>query len=79
MSHHTLLIEGAIAGSISHDEIVTVHVKDIQAGFEALTSDNLAWDWDYVDTRGGYADKPLREVWGTDQEGNEWRVHLQTM
>lgn len=77
MSHTTDTVAGAIARSISHDEIVTVRVDDIDAAFTELTADTDD-DYDYVDTSGGYeGGQKLREVWSTDAEdGNDWRVHL---
>ena len=74
MSHQQNTVTGAIARSISHDEIVTVKVgseEDMQAVYDALIANSLAKDYDHVDVTG-----TLREVWGTDGEGNEWRVHL---
>lgn len=77
MNHTQETIKGAIARSISHDEIVTVTVDDIDAAFADLTAETED-DYDHVDTRGGYdAEKPMREVWSTDAaDGNDWRVHL---
>ena len=77
MAHHTHYVDGAIARSIRNDETVTVYVTDIQSAYENLIRDDLAWDWDYVDTRGGQDNKPLREIWGNDERDNDWRVHLQ--
>lgn len=67
-------IQGAINRSISHNEIVTVDVEDIDAAMAALT-EGLDCEYDYVDTQGGReCDQTLREVWSTT--GEEWRVHL---
>lgn len=74
MSHIQHTVAGAIARSISHDEIVTVRIgaeEDMQAAYEALIADRQAEDYDHVD-----AAATLREVWGSDSEGNEWRVHI---
>lgn len=74
MSHTQHTVDGAIARSISHDEIVTISLgseDDMQAAFERLIGDVLAEDYDHVDVTG-----TLREVWGQDGEGNDWRVHL---
>lgn len=73
MSHTQNTVAGAIARSISHDEIVTVLVEDIDAAFAELTSD-IDDNYDHTDTGGA---QPLREVWSTDvEDGNDWRVHL---
>ncbi len=69
MSTTTDTIEGAIARSISHDEIVTVTVDDIDTAFAALTA-STDDDYDYVDTA-----LDRREVWSTDA-ADSWRVHL---
>lgn len=68
-------VAGAIARSISHDEIVTVKVESIADAYAELTAECDAEG--SADTLGGYdGDKPLREVWGTTDDGDEWRVHL---
>ena len=75
MSYRTTQIEGAIARSISHDEVVTVVVSDIIDAYEDLTSDALAYNWHGTDTRDQYG-KPMREVRGQSEDGDDWRVHL---
>jgi hypothetical protein len=65
----------AIARSISHDEIVTVHVgpEDTMEGALAqLTSDpSMVADYDWVSV-----ESTLWDVWGTTADGEEWRVYL---
>lgn len=79
MSYTQHTVRGAIARSISHDEIVTVKVgseEDMQAVFEALLADSETDYEDHVDVT-----PTLREVWGWDEgmQGGEmvWRVHLE--
>lgn len=75
MSHTQNDVAGAIARSISHDEIVVVKVASVYDAYSELTAECDADG--SVDTFGGYdGDKPLREVWGTTDDGDEWRVHL---
>lgn len=74
MSHTQHTVDGAIARSISHDEIVTINIgseEDMQATFEALIGGEDADEYDWVDVTA-----TLREVWGQDAEGNDWRVHI---
>lgn len=56
-----------IERSISHHEIVTVD-------YDATTAEDLtaACD-DSVEANGA------TEYWGTDDDGNEWRVHLRAV
>ncbi len=58
--------EQAIARSINHREIVTIDYDSDAAGdLSAASDDNVAANG-------------LTEYWGTDGEGNEWRVHMRT-
>lgn len=57
----------AIARSISHTEIVTIeHDEQAQIDLTAECDDS-------VEHRRGNV--LVREYWGTDEDGNEWRVH----
>lgn len=72
MSYITDTTEGAIARSVSHNEIVTVQTDDASSAYDALMADPLSGDdTDHVD-----ASQTLREVWGTTPAGDEWRVHI---
>jgi hypothetical protein len=74
MSHTQDTTTGAIARSISHDEIVTVRIgaeEDMSDAYDALIADPLCEDHDKV-----YATATLLEVWGTTEDGDAWRVHL---
>lgn len=75
MSHTQAGVAGAVNHSISHDEIVTVIVQHIPEAFAALCDE--CEPEDHVMTTGGYDGLPLMEVWGTTDDGEEWRVHLQ--
>jgi hypothetical protein len=54
----------AIDRSISHTEIVTIDYDSDAASDLSAASD------DSVEANG------LTEYWGTDDDGNEWRVHM---
>ena len=54
----------AIARSVSHTEIVT-----LEYNWETI-QDLLVWSDDNVET------ETVHEFWGTDDDGNEWRVHV---
>lgn len=71
MSHTQDTIVGAIDRSISHDEIVTVTVELIETAYSEIAADAE----DYTDTQ-DQDGRPLREVWGITDDGDEWRVHL---
>lgn len=58
----------AIERSISHNEIVHIEANPASEEFLALSA---ASD-DSVDTGG------MIEFWGTDDDGNKWRVHVRT-
>jgi len=75
MSHTQNTIAGAIARSISHDEIVTVEVDDIETAYTDLLADDLADDADHVDYIDSERNVWVREVWATG-DGDDWRVHL---
>jgi hypothetical protein len=70
-------VDGAIARSISHDEIVTVHVGPEDTMHKALialvTGDpengSANYDWTAVS-------RTEWDVWGTTADGEEWRVTL---
>lgn len=69
-------ITTAVTRSTTHDEIVTVVVDDIDTAFAELTA-GIDDDYDYVDTRSGLDDTPMREVWSTTLPAADgWRVHL---
>ena len=55
--------QDAIARSISHNEIITIDNTD--ENLEAL----LVECDDHTETGS------VHEFWGTDDDGNEWRVH----
>ena len=57
-----------IARSISHTEITHAEWTEQRA------ADLLAESDDSVEN----ADQNVIEYWGTDEDGNEWRVHLDT-
>lgn len=62
-------VEQAIARSKSHNEIVTI--EHDAAAIEALTIEALTIECDdHVETA------HVHEFWGTDEAGNEWRVHV---
>lgn len=67
--------EKAVDRSTSHNEIVTVVVGDIHEAYKDF-ADLYEVD-DYVDTTGPYGSL-IREMWGSDPEGNDYRVHLAT-
>ena len=64
MSNNTMTAEQAIQRSISHNEIV--HIAHDSEAVEALT---VRCD-DHVEANEEH------EFWGTDDDGNEWRVHV---
>lgn len=67
-------VRGAIARSISHGEIVTIRIdpkEDMGAVFNELIGADSVADWDYTDVT-----PALREVWGTAEGGEEWRVNI---
>ncbi len=73
MNTHT--IDGAIARSISHNEIVTVHLGPEDTMDEALA--RLTSDPRMVAQYGWVAvERTLWDVWGTTADGEEWRVAL---
>lgn len=57
-------INNAISASVQHQSIVYVADNDINH------TDLLTECDDYVDSNSG-----VREYWGTDHEGNSWRIH----
>lgn len=74
MSHTQNTVAGAIARSISHDEMVTVKVgseEDITGVYNVLIADPLCGDHDKV-----HVTPTLMEVWGTTDDGDTWRVCL---
>jgi len=74
-------LQNAVHNSKKFHQTVTVEVDDIERAYESLMDgDAGASDHtDYVDTQ-GQDGRPLREVWGWDDETAEgkmeWRVHL---
>ncbi len=56
----------AIARSISHNEIVTVD-------YDVTLADMLSAESDDSVVNSAYR---VTEYWGTDEDGNEWRVHM---
>lgn len=75
MTHRQSGIDHAIQRSISHDEIVTATVSDIDAAYIELISQRECAQHDSCDTRDA-DDQSMREVWGTTETGDTWRVHL---
>lgn len=65
----TEAVAGAIARSKSHTEIVT-----IEAGGQALDAIVRELETECEDCVTGNAG--VREYWGVDIEGTEWRVHV---
>jgi hypothetical protein len=71
-------VTGAIARSISHNEIVTVRLgseESMQDAYDALIADSETDYEDHVDVS-----PTLREVWGWNEGMRDgemvWRVHL---
>lgn len=63
-TYHSDMIRQAIARSISHTEIVTLHyTAELEAALDRVADDS-------VDANGTV------EAWGTTPGGSEWRVHL---
>jgi hypothetical protein len=62
--HIYLSAQQAIDRSISHDEIV--HVADLNT----ISHDLMQECEDYTD-----AGEKITEYWGTDESGQDWRVH----
>lgn len=68
-------LQNAIHNSVKSNDTVTVQIdseSDLQKAFEELISDGAVASFDFRD----YS-HTLRNVWGTDIEGNQWRVNLQ--
>jgi hypothetical protein len=64
------IITTAIEQSININSIVHVEVEgDLFAGMYAMTA--AIDDYDYAVENDGSLD-----VWGTDEDGNEWRVNI---
>jgi hypothetical protein len=76
MTSETTIIDNAINDSIRENRIV--HIDDIvinSQNFVNLSSALSAECDDWVETKDedGYV---LREYWGTDKDGDDWRIHL---
>jgi len=54
----------AVVRSITHNEIVTIDWDSADRDYLAIECE----DW--------VANGPVTEFWGTDADGDEWRVHL---
>ena len=65
----TMTVTQAIERSITHDEIVTIdHTPENASELAGLCDDSA----DLTVTYG----RPAAEYWGRDDDGAEWRVHL---
>lgn len=67
-------IDSAIRESVAHDRIVTIVAS--AAEFGGLDRELSARCADGAETTGQYGVR-LHEYWGRDEEGNDWRVHLE--
>ena len=78
MIHTQYTIDGAVARSIEYNEIVTVVLptrSDLDQASFSILADTLLYDLHENTTY--YSDnKEVRELWGTDSDGNTWRVHI---
>lgn len=70
----TTKIKSAIARSISHDEIVAVEVDDIAAALAAV--DVAAAEYDHTGLNSGDSGECREDVWGTTEDGSEFRLIL---
>ena len=70
----TTKIKSAIARSISHNEIVAVKVDDIAAALAAV--DNVAAEYDHTGLDSGENGERREDVWGTTEDGSEFRLIL---
>jgi hypothetical protein len=67
-------IKSAIARSISHNEIVRVIVADIPT---ALAEVNTACeDFDHAEENPGENGERREDVWGTIEDGSEFRLRV---
>ena len=78
MSHTQYTTDGAVRRSIEYNEIVTVVLptsSDLTKACVSILIDPIVEDCDPGATY--YTDnKEVRELWGTDSDGNTWRVHI---
>ena len=70
----TTKIKSAIARSISHNEIVAVEVDDIAAALAAVN--NVAAEYDSAWETHGQNGERREDVWGTTEDGSEFRLLL---
>ncbi len=64
-----------IETSIRENRIVTVP-RDVRM---AMGADVIADDLSARSDNGGTANGDVIEYWGTDDDGDEWRVHLEVL
>ena len=74
-TQETFTVDTAIEDSIRESRIV--HIEDVQLDTQNFVrlADELssrADDWTEYPTDGGL----VREYWGTDDDGDNWRIHL---
>lgn len=67
-------IESAIARSISHNETVKVIVEDISAAVAEVNAH--CEDCDHTDENAGDNGERREDVWGTTEDGSEFRLLL---
>lgn len=75
MSNVAQIIELAIFRSISDDRIVHVSASEEGESFEALVAQAQMEGDDYSEDTDDDGED-LCEVWGQDEDGQDWRVHV---
>ena len=70
-------LAAAIARSISHTEIVHVAASDLAVGDKCVDVIDLIADlYLYYGHEDDVVNDTVHEIWGTDSDGYDWRVHI---
>lgn len=79
MSQATFTVQTAINESIAEDRIVHLEFTGKGQGFDEVTAELAERAEDSVVHRPDNDGPIIHEYWGTDEEGDEWRVHVEAI